>query len=58
MKYYQTEKSIRIMEHYKKSKLLNDLAVSKLLQKHGLKYMILQAVNIPLTKIQGLKIQC
>ena len=39
------------MERYKISKLLNESAVSKLVAKIGLKYMIRQVVNILLTKI-------
>ena len=39
------------MENYKISKPLNDSTVSKVVTKNGSKYMILQVINILLTKI-------
>ena len=46
------------MEHYKRSKLLNDSTVSKFVAKNGLKQMIYQVENILPTKIEGLKLLC
>ena len=47
--------SIIKIQHCKTSKLLNDSAVSKIVIKNGLKYMIYLVINILLTKIKGLK---
>ena len=46
------------MEHYKISKLLNDSSISKFMAKNVSKLMNYQVVNILLTKILGINLQC
>ena len=46
------------MEHYKISKLLNDSSISKFMIKNVSKLMNYQVVNILLTKILGINLQC
>ena len=46
------------MEHYKISKLLNDSSISKFMTKNVSKLMNYQVVNILLTKILGINLQC
>ena len=46
------------MEHYKRSKLLNNSTVLEFVTKNGSRQRTYQVANILLTKTQGLKHQC